>query len=307
MSPIVGISLKLVSTLTFTVMSALVKSLSAKYPIGQIVCFRSFFALIPLVIWLAWRSEFPSALRTSNLRGHLKRSCFGALSMSMGFSALAFIPLPDAVALGYAAPLLLVVLAAVVLKERVRIYRWTAVAVGFCGVLLMLSPYLGGSALVGGLSGGPAIGAMLALGSAACSAFSAIEIRQLTATERTGAIVFYFMVLTSLLGLATIAFGWVMPDAWDAMLLVGAGILGGLGQIFIVQAYRYGDASLIAPFDYTSMLWAMAIGWFFFNDWPATTVLVGAVIVIASGIYVIMRERQLGLLKRETREAVTPR
>lgn len=307
MSPILGITLKLAATLTFTVMSALVKTLSAKYPIGQIVFFRSFFALIPLIIWLSWRSEFPSALKTKNFKGHLRRSCFGAMSMSMGFASLSFIPLPDAVALGYASPLLLVVLAALILKERVRVYRWTAVAVGFCGVLLMLSPYLGGQAVSGAGNGAPVIGALLALGGALCSSFSAIEIRQLTATERTGAIVFYFTMMTSLLGLLSIALGWTMPTVPEALLLVSTGILGGLGQIFIVQAYRYGDASLIAPFDYTSMIWAMAIGWFFFDDWPVPTVLAGAVVVIASGIYVILRERQLGLLKRETREAATPR
>jgi drug/metabolite transporter (DMT)-like permease len=89
--------------------------------------------------------------------------------------------------------------------------------------------------------------------------------------------------------------------------MVAVGILGGLGQIFLVQAYRYGDASLIAPFEYSTMLWAVAIGWFVFGDWPATTVLVGAAIVIASGIYVILREQQLGLLKREQREVGPPR
>lgn len=302
MSPLLGITYKLVSALAFTFMSAGIKAVAARYPTGQIVFCRAFFALIPLILWLAWRSEFPSALKTRNFRGHLKRCVMGSTGMFMGFAGLAFLPLPDAVALGYAGPLLVVVLAAVVLKERVRIYRWTAVTIGFCGVLLMLSPHLGGEALARGFSGGPAIGAALALGGAFFSAFASIEVRQLTATERTGAIVFYFMVLTALLGLSTSMFGWTMPSAQDALLLVVIGILGGLGQILIVQAYRYGDASLIAPFEYSTMLWAIAIGWFMFGDWPATTVMIGATIVIASGIYVILREQQLGLLKRENRE-----
>ncbi|MBX9908509.1 MAG: DMT family transporter [Beijerinckiaceae bacterium] len=305
MSPLLGICLKLLSALVFTLMSAGVKALSARYPTGEIVFVRSFFALIPLLIWLAWQGPVVAALKTSNLRGHLKRGVIGSTGMFCGFASLSFLPLSDAVAIGYAAPLAVVVLAAVILKERVRIYRWSAVTIGFAGVLIMLAPYLSG---VGqGLTAGPAFGAAVGLAGACCSAFASIEVRQLTRTEGTGAIVFYFMIMTSLLGLSTVLLGWTMPNWQDAALMVAVGILGGLGQIFLVQAYRYGDASLIAPFEYSTMLWAVAIGWFFFGDWPATTVLVGAAIVIASGIYVILREQQLGLLKREQREVGPPR
>lgn len=307
MSPLLGISLKLISALAFTLMSAGIKAVSARYPTGQIVFCRSFFALIPLIAWLAWRSEFPAALRTRNLRGHLKRGVMGSTGMFLGFAGLGFLPLPDAVALGYAGPLLVVVLAALILKERVRIYRWTAVTIGFLGVLLMLSPHLGNDALARGLDGGPAIGVALILAGAFFSAFASIEVRLLTSTERTGAIVFYFMLMTAILGLCTSAFGWTIPTWQDALLLVTIGILGGFGQILIVQAYRYGDASLIAPFEYSTMLWAVAIGWFVFGDWPATVVFIGATVVVASGIYVILREQQLGLLKREQREASSSR
>lgn len=302
MSPLLGISLKLLSALSFTLMSAAIKLLAARYPTGELVFFRSFFALIPLVIWLAWRSEFPEALKTSNLRGHLKRGVIGSTGMFLGFAALQLLPLSDAVAIGYAAPLILVALAALILKERVRVYRWTAVCIGFFGVLLMLSPHMKPDALAQGLSGGPAIGALLALGGAFCSAFASVEVRMLTRTEKTGAIVFYFMSLTSLLGLLTITLGWTVPDWQELLLLVTIGILGGLGQILLVQAYRYGDASLVAPFEYSTMIWATALGWFVFGEWPAAAVIAGSLIVIASGIYVILREQQLGLLKRETRE-----
>ncbi|MDU0339650.1 DMT family transporter [Bosea rubneri] len=302
MSPLLGISLKLLSALSFTLMSAAIKLLAARYPTGEIVFFRSFFALIPLVIWLSWRSEFPSALRTSNLRGHMKRGIIGSTGMFLGFAALHLLPLSDAVAIGYAAPLILVALAALILKEKVRVYRWTAVCIGFLGVLLMLSPHMKPDAFAQGLSGGPAIGALLALGGAFCSAFASVEVRMLTRTEKTGAIVFYFMSLTSLLGLLTIFLGWTMPNWQEFLLLVTIGVLGGLGQILLVQAYRYGDASLVAPFEYSTMIWATALGWFVFGEWPASAVVAGSLIVIASGIYVILREKQLGLLKRETRE-----
>ncbi|GAU83961.1 DMT family transporter [Bosea sp. BIWAKO-01] len=300
MSPLLGITLKLISALSFTLMSAGIKAIAARYPTGELVFVRSFFALIPLLLWLGWRGEIPAALMTKNLRGHFKRGVIGSTGMFCGFVALSFLPLPDAVALGYAAPLAVVVLAALVLKERVRIYRWSAVTIGFIGVLIMLSPHLGSFQIAG--SNAPAIGAAFGLAGACCSAFASIEVRQLTMTERTGAIVFYFTLMTTTLGLFTILLGWRMPDLQDAALMVAIGILGGLGQIFLVQAYRYGDASLIAPFEYSTMLWAVTIGWFVFGDWPASAVLIGAAIVIASGIYVILREKQLGLLKRETRE-----
>ena len=283
-------------------MSAAIKLLAARYPTGELVFFRSFFALIPLVIWLSWRSEFPSALKTSNLRGHMKRGIIGSTGMFLGFAALHLLPLSDAVAIGYAAPLILVALAALILKEKVRVYRWTAVCIGFLGVLLMLSPHMKPDAFAQGLSGAPAIGALLALGGAFCSAFASVEVRMLTRTEKTGAIVFYFMSLTSLLGLLTIFLGWTMPNWQEFLLLVTIGVLGGLGQILLVQAYRYGDASLVAPFEYSTMIWATALGWFVFGEWPASAVVAGSLIVIASGIYVILREKQLGLLKRETRE-----
>ncbi len=125
-------------------MSAGVKALSVRYPTGEIVFVRSFFALIPLLIWLAWQGPIVAALKTKNLRGHLKRGVIGSTGMFCGFASLSFLPLSDAVAIGYAAPLAVVVLAAVILKERVRIYRWSAVTIGFAGVLIMLAPYLSG-------------------------------------------------------------------------------------------------------------------------------------------------------------------
>ena len=255
-----------------------------------------------MLAWLAWQGPVVAALKTDNLRGHLKRGVIGSTGMFCGFSALHFLPLSDAVALGYAAPLAVVVLAALVLKERVRIYRWSAVTIGFAGVLIMLSPHLAAGNLASGLAAGPAIGAAFGLAGAFCSAFASIEVRLLTKTERTGAIVFYFTLLTTALGGATIMLGWTVPTLQDAALMVAIGILGGLGQIFLVQAYRYGDASLIAPFEYSTMLWAVGIGWFVFGDWPVNAVLIGSAIVIASGIYVILREQQLGLLRREQRE-----
>lgn len=299
MKPLLGIVLKVLSALAFTVMSAGIKHVSADYPTGEIVFFRSAFAIVPLLVWLAWRGDLINSVRTSNFRGHFLRGIIGSCGMFAGFLGLFFLPLSDSVAIGYASPLIVVVLAAVVLHEKVRAYRWTAVVVGLAGVLVMLAPHLGRGAMPGGLSSGPAIGAMFALFGAVCAAISTIQVRRLLATEKTGAIVLYFSLLTALLGLSTVVLGWRMPNPADLALLVMIGILGGIGQILLTQSFRYADASLVAPFEYTTMLWAFLIGWFVFGQAPQQTVVIGAMIVALSGLFVLWRERQLGLIREK--------
>ncbi|MGL4727909.1 MAG: DMT family transporter [Bosea sp. (in: a-proteobacteria)] len=310
MSPLLGIFLKLLSALAFTMMSAGARAVSSRYPVGEIIFCRSFFAMIPLLAWLAWRGDLANAIRTKNPKAHLKRGVIGSCGMFTGFWALALLPLPDAVAFSYATPLIVVVLAALFLKEKVRAYRWSAVGIGFAGVLVMLSPHLASSPAAASTSaqviGGLSLGVIVALTAATFSALATIEVRTLTHTESTGAIVFYFMALTSILGLLTIFLGWNWPTLQDALLLVAIGIMGGLGQILLTQSYRHGDASLIAPFEYTTMIWAVLLGWFLFGEWPANAVFIGAGLVILSGIFVIWREHKLGLLRPEAQSAGPP-
>ena len=203
------------SALVFTMMSATLKTLTVRYPIGEIVFFRSAFALLPLLLWLRWQGDLINAVRTKNVVGHFKRGFIGTGGMYLGFAALSYLPLHDAIAIGYASPLIVVILAALLLKEKVRAYRWTAVGIGFVGVLIMLSPYLKIGTFGGGLNAGPTLGAMFAFAGAFCSAGAMIQVRRLTETEKTGAIVFYFFILASGLSLCTITLGWHMPDAMD--------------------------------------------------------------------------------------------
>jgi drug/metabolite transporter (DMT)-like permease len=289
--PLLGIALKIASALAFTLMSAGVKLVTERYPIGEVVFFRSAFALVPLLVWLSWRGDLINAVRTDDLKGHLLRGIISTSGMFAGFVALSYLPLSDAVAIGYASPLITVVLAALVLKETVRAYRWSAVVIGFVGVIIMLLPHLNGSVTAGGAG----VGALFALFGACCSAGATIQIRRLMARERTGAIVFYFSLLTTFMGLMTVVLGWRMPDLADAALLVVIGILGGIGQILLTLSYRHADTSLIAPFEYTTMLWAVLIGWFAFSQLPQGTVVAGGAIVAAAGCFVLWRERQLGL------------
>ncbi len=301
-----ALGLKLVSTMAFTFMSAAVKLIGEAhpgdplyYPVGQTVFCRSLFALIPVFLWLGWRGELASAFKGSNIRVHARRGFFGSLGMFSGFTGLILLPLADATAISYAAPLFTVVLAALILKEKVRIYRWSAVGVGFIGVIIMLIPQFDARSIAGEWR---TIGAGFALLGAICAGFATIETRKLTELETTGAIVSYFMLLTTLIGLVTILAGWLAPqfawkwpNAWDAGLFVILGVMGGIGQITLTQSFRYADASLIAPFDYLSMIWAIAVGWVLFSQLPKPIVVLGASIVVIAGIFVIWRERQLGL------------
>ena len=300
--PLLGVLLKVLSTIAFAAMATQIKLLSERYPTGEVAFFRSAFALIPVLIWAGWRGLLPSVFITPRIGGHLLRSIAGATSMFFGFSALARLPLSDATAIGYAAPLMTVVLAAVLLKEPVRIYRWAAVVVGFLGVLVMLSDIVG-------VEHGPArsaAGAVFALLGAFFGALAATQTRRLTWYEEPGTIVVYFSIFTALFMLATLPFGWIVPDLADAPLLIGCGVFGGIGQVLLTQSYRYGEASLVAPFEYISMLWAIAIGYVLFANLPTLTMLLGAAIVISSGLFVIYREHRLGLRRAREQAAVPP-
>lgn len=303
-----GIVLKILSVFVFVVMSALVKKACQTFPIGEVVFCRSFFALPLILAWMARQGLLPFGLATQRPGGHLLRGVVSAGGMIFGFLGLSLLPLPDATAIGFAMPLIVVALAALVLGEKVRAYRWSAVALGFAGVTLMLWEHLGAPAP--GRPAPNAFGALISLTGATFAAFATIQTRRLTSTEGTGAIVFYLSVMTSLFGLASVllpALGplspslarqtWVMPDPGQAALLAATGFLGGAGQLLLTGAARRADASVIAPFDYLSLLFALGFGAVFFGEHASAMVLAGAVLVIGAGVFVIWREDQLGLLR----------
>lgn len=301
--PLRGIALKLASVLVFIVMAAMIKATEGRVPPGQVVFFRSFFAIPVIVAWLAMRHELHRGFHARDPLAHLWRGFVGTGAMALGFAGLHFLPLPEVTALGYAAPLLTVIFAAMFLGERVRVFRLTAVALGFVGVLIVLAPRLSVGA---DLTDGQALGVMLVLGSAVFAALAQVFVRKLVQTETTSAIVFWFSVTATVLSLATLPFGWVLPGARDGVILVGVGLMGGVGQVCLTSAYRDADASLIAPFDYASMLFALVIGYWVFAEVPTPTVLLGAALIIAAGVLIIWRERQLGLERARQRKAMSP-
>ena len=208
-------------------------------------------------------------------------------------------------AISYASPLLVVIFAAMFLGEQVRAFRIAAVVLGLTGVLIVLSPRL---SIDPGTGAGQteALGVILVLFSALCAALAQVFVRKLIHTESTATIVFYFSATSTVLSLITLPFGWVMPTPFEAALLVGAGLLGGVGQILLTASYREADASLVAPFDYASMLFALGIGYFIFDEVPTLTMLGGAALVVAAGILIIWREHKLGLERAKARKAMTP-
>ena len=302
-----GVALKIAATLAFSLMNALIKASSERFPVGEVVLFRSLFALATLVVWLARRSEFPSALRTQRPFGHIGRSLAGSGGMFANFAVLALLPLADATAFTFATPLMVVPLAVVALGEIVRPARWAAVGLGFLGVLVMLSDHLGEGLASGASRGG--LGAAIAMLGAVSSAFAMIQTRRLTLSEPTGAIVFYFSsVTTALSALLLIAAAlwpegaagadfaraqrFVAPGLVEFAALAMIGILGGVGQILMTHSYRFADASIIAAFDYVAMIWAAILGFVVFGETPTLRIGLGAAIVSGAGLFVLWRERR---------------
>ena len=301
-----AVLLKLASAMLFAIMSALVRYVSDVTPLGQMVFFRSAFGIIPVVVIYAWRRELMTAVRTSRPFGHLGRGAISVFGMFFNFAALARLPIVDVTTITFASPLITVALAAIFLKERVRIYRWSAVAVGFAGVIVMLWPHLDLGRYTNAASSAAALGAIFALISAFTNAGSVIQTRRLTDTETTSSIVFYFSLFCTIGGLLTLPFGWIVPNGPQLAALIALGLLGGFSHILLTESYRYAPASLVAPLDYTALLWAFMIGYWFFDELPTITVYIGAAIVAGSGLYVIWRERQLGLERARARAASGP-
>jgi drug/metabolite transporter (DMT)-like permease len=213
--------------------------------------------------------------------------------MALNFFALTQLPLPEAVTITYATPLIIVVLSAIFFHEIIRLYRWSAVLVGFAGVIIIAWPRL--TLFTSGVDTAGAVGVLAAIVGAALGAIAQLLVRRLIRTERPATIVLYFLGASSLISLATVPFGWAMPTPTQVLMLVAAGIAGGIAQVMLTESYRHADMSVIAPFEYTSLVLSVIIGYVFFGDVPTIYMLVGGIIVVGSGLFIIYREHRLGL------------
>jgi len=305
MNPSLGILLKLSSVVAFVMMQVLIKATDGRVPAGEVVFFRSFFAFPVIIAWLAWTHELKVGLKTDHPLGHFWRGLAGTAAMGLGFAGLQFLPLPEVTALGYAAPILTVIFAAMFLGEQVRLFRLTAVGLGLVGVIVVLAPRLTAFS-EGHLAATQAFGAVIVLMGAVFASLAQVFVRQLVSTERAATVVFYFTLSSTILSFVTIPFGWVVPSAGDAALLILAGLFGGVGQGLLTSAYRFAHASVVAPFDYASMLLAILLGYVLFHEVPTLGTLGGAALIVAAGILIIWRERQLGFNRDKQRKAMTP-
>jgi drug/metabolite transporter (DMT)-like permease len=278
-----GIGLGALAFGLFSLMDATVKWLSATYPVPQILACNALFALLPVWV-MAMRRGGRGQLRTCRLGLHLLRGLLGTASGMLAFYAYSRLPLADAYAIIFTTPLLITALSVPILGEAVGWRRWSAVVVGFVGVLVMLRP---GVAPIGA-------GNLAALGAACAAACAVLLMRKLSVTDTTTSIAFYSNVTAVVL--TGIAFGpmFIVPSLHDLALMATSGLLGGSALLVLIAAYRRSPAALVAPFQYSQMLWAILLGALLWGDLPEPVMLLGAAIVTASGLFILYRERTLG-------------
>lgn len=274
----------LAAALLFALAACCVKALEGGVPLAQVVLFRSIFAL-PILLPLLAQAGGWRALATRNPMGHVWRTCFGLVGMGGAFYGYATMPLATVTALGFTMPLFLTLLAVPLLGERVGWRRGSAVLVGFAGVLLMVRP--------GAVEWLPSL---IVLVAALAWALSMITIRRMGAAGESGvSIVLWFAIGSSAVALLWSLPGWVWPDATQWLLLLGIGLISALAQLLMTDAYRSGEPTLVAPFEYSGIIWTTLLGAILWAELPDGWDGLGILILVASGLYIWWRETQLGL------------
>ena len=277
----------------FTSTSAMIRLLSTEIESVQTAFFRaaiSVILLMPLIVTgrvKPWQSK--------RIVGHFWRTAMGTSSMVLGFYAVSMLPLADATAIAFSQPLFSVVAAALILREKVRWRRWSATVIGFAGVLIMVRPG----------EGSLQIGALVALANAAAVAVSILLVRRLSDSETPLMILTQFAIFSTILLTVPAILVWRWPDLWGWVLAVGIALSATIGQYFWVQAFKSGEMSAVAPFEYMRLPFAVFVGWLIWGEMPVIWTYVGAAIVIGSALYIAHREHQLARERR--RAALSPR
>jgi drug/metabolite transporter (DMT)-like permease len=277
-----GVWAMFIAVAAFSFMDALLKQFAAHYPPFQVSTLRA-AASLPFVLVPMWLAGRLGELRPTRLGLHLVRGLLGVVMLATFVAALREAPLASVYSVYMAAPLLIAALAAWWLGERVDAGRWLAIVVGLAGVLVILQPRPGGLSWAAGV---------FATLSALCYALAAITARVLTRTERSPTMVVTFLVIVTLVAGGIAAPDWVSIRPGDWLLIAATGALGAIGQHAITEAFRHAPAAVVAPIEYTALLWGLGIDFVFWSVWPNATMMGGATLVIAAGIYVAWRERQ---------------
>ncbi|MCI0752502.1 DMT family transporter [Teichococcus vastitatis] len=286
-----GALMMLGATALFSLMGALVKGLGDSIPFPELMFFRNLLAL-PVVAAIGLRRKVD--LRTQRFGGHFLRALAGLAAMSCSFFALTVLPLAEQTALTYSTPIFVIILSIPMLGERPGPHRWGAVLVGFLGILVIA---LGQGAFIGGGRHDPSIPEWLlwaGFGAAAThglfSALTTLLVRQLSATEASAAIVLWQSILMTAMTTLALPFVWVTPSWEQLPLLIGMGLLGGLAQVMLTEAYASAQVSALGPYSYSALIWAIGIGWLVWGDVPTPSMLAGAAMIVAAGLYILHRE-----------------
>ena len=272
----------LISVIFFSVMEILVKFLSSSYPIGELVFFRGFFGLLP-IIFVMPKKKFFQNFKTKKIKLHIFRTITGCFALISIFFGLKYLPLADAISITFAAPIFATIFSIFFLKEIVGKKRWFAVLIGFLGILIILKP---GTSLFSIYSIFPIL---FCVGFAA----SASLIRILSKTDKNYLISFYYTAGLTLVSLFLDPLSWKIPLFKDCLLLISIGIIGSLGNIIITEAYRKSEISLITPIKYLNLIFAIVFGYYLFNEVPEVSTLIGSVFIIVSTVIIFIRERKL--------------
>jgi drug/metabolite transporter (DMT)-like permease len=279
-------------TFFFGIAAVLIKLATPKYSVFEIAFCRNLFGLIP-ALWMSSRIG-SSGFRAVNFMAHFWRGLFGVGSMLCIFYAYSLIPLPDATSISFANPLFITTFSALFLHESVGRHRWIAVLVGFLGVLIIMKP---GSGVV-------TRGGLAALASGLFYALAMISLRKLRNTENAEVTTLYFTLLATIVTGIFVSFNWKVPDFRGGVYLISIGLLSGVGQFLLTEAYGLAEASVISPFSYVSIIWATIFGILIWGDIPTTSMLIGTSIIILSGLYILHRERIRSLAGRDARPPV---
>ena len=272
-----GITLRILSGFLFALMVVMVKMVSQDVPLGEIVFFRSFFALIPLVIFLFACNEFPTGLCTKRPLGHFFRSIFGVTAMFASFAAIARLPVAEATLISYLSPVLTAITGVIFLGERATVFRAGGIAFGLAGVVILISPELDSPEL----NVARFTGLLLGVVAAVFTSLALIFTRSLArGGESPGAIAFYFSLTSTLSGFLTLPGGWVIPEPQTLLFLILAGFLGGFAHIAMTLAFKYAEASRLAPFEYTALIWALLADFVIFDLKLSTTFILAAPMVL---------------------------
>ncbi len=282
------------AALLFVSMGALTKALGGRLPASEIAfarAFVGFLLVLPLCLRAGW-----SLVTTPHRPLLLARALLGTLGMTAGFYAVVHLPLAEATTLGFTKPLFLVPLAALILSERVPRSRWTATAVGFLGVLLVLRP---GAEMTTQPAG------LIALSGALCAAMVGILVRRLVLLERPEVLLFWLGLVSIPVTGALAAARWTWPTPAELPAILAVGTLGTLSQFALMRAYRIAEASALAPFEYMRLPIALLLGWGLFAEWPPPRAFAGTGIIVAATLFLIARERH-DLARIGARPAVAP-